>query len=68
MSIFSMRTGFWQRTTTWDWGDGTPPTAGGPMVNHVYNNPGAYTATMKFTDTENAVGTATVIIKVLAMP
>jgi hypothetical protein len=54
--------------TTWDWGDGTPPTAGGPMVNHVYNNPGAYTATMKFTDTENAVGTATVIIKVLAMP
>jgi hypothetical protein len=54
--------------TTWDWGDGTPVTVGGPMVNHVYNNPGTYTVTMKFTDTENAVGTATVMIAVLAMP
>jgi hypothetical protein len=54
--------------TTWDWGDGTPVTLGGPMVNHVYTNPGTYTVTMKFTDTENAVGTATRIITVLPMP
>jgi hypothetical protein len=54
--------------TTWDWGDGTPLTVGGPMVNHVYKNPGTYTVTMRFTDTENAVGTATRTITVLAMP
>jgi hypothetical protein len=54
--------------TTWDWGDGTPSTVGGPIVNHVYNKPGTYTVTMKFTDTENAVGTATVSITVAAAP
>jgi hypothetical protein len=54
--------------TTWDWGDGTAPTVGGPMVDHVYNDPGTYTVTMKFTDTEKAVGTATVVIKVMDMP
>jgi len=54
--------------TTWDWGDDTPLTFGGPMVNHVYQNPGTYTITMKFTDTEGAQGTATQEIKVLAMP
>jgi hypothetical protein len=54
--------------TTWDWGDGTPLTVGGPMVNHVYKIPGTYTVTMKFTDTENAVGTAARTITVLAMP
>jgi hypothetical protein len=54
--------------TTWDWGDGTPPTVGGPIVNHVYSKPGTYTVTMKFTDTENAVGTATVSITVAAVP
>jgi PKD repeat protein len=54
--------------TTWDWGDGTPLTSGGPIVNHVYSSPGSYTVTMKFTDTENAVGTATVTIKVLTAP
>jgi hypothetical protein len=54
--------------TTWDWGDGTPFTVGGPIVNHVYSKPGTYTVTMKFTDTENAVGTATVSITVAAAP
>ncbi len=54
--------------TTWDWGDGTPVTSGGPMVSHVYTTPGTYTVTMKFTDTEKAVGTATRIITVLPMP
>jgi hypothetical protein len=54
--------------TTWDWGDGTPLTVGGPMVDHVYSNPGTYTLTMKFTDTEEAVGTATLKIKVSGMP
>jgi Zn-dependent M28 family amino/carboxypeptidase len=51
--------------TTWDWGDGTPLTVGGPMVNHVYENPGNYTITMTFTDTEMAQGTATQEIEVL---
>ena len=54
--------------TTWDWGDGTPLTVGGPMVDHVYSNPGTYKLTMKFTDRENAVGTATVMITVLDIP
>jgi hypothetical protein len=45
--------------TRWDWGDETPVTVGGPMVNHVYDNPGHYTITMTFTDTEGASGTAT---------
>jgi hypothetical protein len=51
--------------TTWDWGDGTPLTLGGPMVNHVYENPGIYTITMSFTDTEGAQGTAIREIEVL---
>jgi surface-anchored protein len=38
------------------------------MVDHVYSKPGTYTVTMKFTDTENAVGTATVSITVAAVP
>jgi len=52
--------------TTWDWGDGSPLTIGGPMVNHVYENPGTYSITMTFTDTEGAKGTATREIKVLS--
>jgi hypothetical protein len=52
--------------TTWDWGDGSPLTIGGPMVNHVYENPGTYSITMTFTDTEGAEGTATREIKVLS--
>ncbi|MBN1833601.1 MAG: M28 family peptidase [Deltaproteobacteria bacterium] len=52
--------------TTWDWGDGTPLTIGGPMVDHVYENPGTYSITMTFTDTEGAQGTSTREIKVLS--
>ncbi len=42
--------------TIWDWGDGTPITVGGPVASHIYMNPGTYTITMKFTDTEGAEG------------
>jgi len=45
--------------TTWDWGDGTPITVGGPTASHIYRSPGTYTITMKFTDTEGAEGVAT---------
>ena len=51
--------------TEWDWGDGTPPTIGGPMVNHVYENPGTYSITMTYTDTEGAQSKTTRGIKVL---
>jgi hypothetical protein len=44
--------------TTWDWGDGTPMTIGGPTATHIYTIPGTYTITMKFTDTEGAEGIA----------
>ncbi len=54
--------------TTWDWGDGTPITIGGPIVTHVYKNTGTYTVTMKFTDTEGATATATKEIRVLPLP
>jgi len=54
--------------TAWDWGDGTPLAIGGPIVDHVYESPGAYTITMTFTDTEGAQGMATREIKVLPMP
>ncbi len=51
--------------TAWDWGDGTPITIGGPMVNHVYENPGVYSISMTFTDTEGAQSKTTMEIKVL---
>lgn len=44
--------------TTWDWGDGTPITVGGPTATHIYQNPGTYVVTMEFTDTEGATATA----------
>ena len=54
--------------TTWDWGDGTPLTLGGPTAAHIYENPGSYTITMKFTDTEGAEATATKTIEVFPLP
>jgi len=54
--------------TTWDWGDGTPVTVGGPTATRVYQNPGTYSITMKFTDTEDATTTATKEIRVLPLP
>jgi hypothetical protein len=51
--------------TTWDWGDGTPVTIGGPTAMHIYENSGIYTITMKFTDTEGAIATATKSIRVM---
>ena len=54
--------------TEWDWGDGTANTIGGPTANHVYENPGVYTITLTFTDTEGAQGIATKDITVLSMP
>jgi hypothetical protein len=54
--------------TTWDWGDSTPVTVGGPTAVHIYENPGIYIITMEFTDTERGTATATKVIKVLQLP
>ncbi|MBN2240546.1 MAG: M28 family peptidase [Dehalococcoidales bacterium] len=54
--------------TTWDWGDESPVTIGGPTASHVYEKPGTYTVTMVFTDTEGASATAVKHITVLPMP
>jgi hypothetical protein len=54
--------------TTWDWGDGTAVTVGGPTATHVYQNPGTYSIMMEFTDTEGAVATASKKIRVLPLP
>jgi len=54
--------------TTWDWGDETPITVGGPTANHIYQNSGTYLITMKFTDTEGATTTAIKEIRVLPLP
>jgi hypothetical protein len=51
--------------TTWDWGDGSPVTVGGPTADHVYQKPGTYVITLEFTDTEGATATAIKEIKVL---
>jgi hypothetical protein len=53
--------------TTWDWGDATPGTVDGPLATHVYENPGTYTITLKFTDTEGAIAKATKEITVLPL-
>jgi PKD repeat protein len=41
----------------WNFGDGSPATAGA-LVNHIYNTPGAYTATLTVTDS-NGLKTST---------
>jgi hypothetical protein len=54
--------------TTWDWGDGSPVTVGGPVASHVYRDPGTYPVTMEFTDTEGAVAKAFREVRVLPLP
>jgi hypothetical protein len=54
--------------TTWEWGDSTPITIGGPTAVHEYKNPGTYKITMTFTDTEGATTKATKEITVLPLP
>jgi hypothetical protein len=51
--------------TTWGWGDGTPATIGGPTATRIYSNPGTYTITMKFTDTEGAEGIAAMEVTII---
>lgn len=51
--------------TTWDWGDGSQITIGGPTASHVYEKPGTYQIKMTFTDTEGAQGTAIREIEVM---
>lgn len=53
--------------TTWDWGDGSPVTVGGPTANHVYQKSGTYIITLEFTDTEEATATAIKEVKVLPL-
>ena len=54
--------------TIWDWGDATPVTIDGPVATHIYENPGNYTITLKFTDTDGVIARATREITVLPLP
>ena len=53
--------------TTWDWGDGSQITIGGPTASHVYEKPGTYRIKMTFADTEGAETTAFKKITVLPL-
>jgi len=52
-------------TYSWNFGDGTPSASGGASVNHVYSNPGTYTATFTACDPEAACasGTMNVVVR-----
>lgn len=47
----------------WDFGDGSPTTTG-PVANHVFTEPGAFTVTVRVTDTNGASASASVRIEV----
>jgi PKD repeat protein len=54
--------------TTWDWGDATAVTIDGPVATHIYENPGNYTITLKFTNPGGVIARAIREITVLPLP
>jgi chitodextrinase len=53
-------------TYQWDFGDGSTAAASGPT--HAYSTPGAHTVRLTVTDSDGAVGTASLQIEVHALP
>lgn len=52
---------------TWDFGDGTLDTGGGPSVTHTYPGPGLYTAALTVRDSAGTTRTATATVETTAV-
>ncbi len=54
--------------TSWSWAFGDGGVGTGPVITHVYTNPGTYTASLRVTDSAGASGTATGTIVAKPLP
>ena len=53
---------------SWDFGEGESLELGGPVKNHTFGEPGAYTVTLQVEDNQGAVSSHSVTINVVVIP